>query len=202
MPTFRENPHLTDYISFQSPTLAHRIPRRTRSRGRRRYTTEIPHNRQGRQGHDLDSNPQRPGTHIIFTHLAFLTWLMTGPQIVYIPGMAINTARRLWGEDALEFDPYRWLTPGRMPPQSELTAGINGHYTFTEGPRLCVGYRLGQISTPRHVPRLSWADILLSSDVRAQGYPQRIGPELRAQPRSRGRHRHRRCCHDPDLRRR
>lgn len=31
-----------------------------------------------------------------------------------------------------------------MPHHSCLTGGINGHFAFIEGPRLCVGYRLGE----------------------------------------------------------
>ena len=60
----------------------------------------------------------------------------------YIPGLAINMNTRMWGADGHKFDPYRWIEPGRLE-SSNLTGGINGHFSFIEGPRLCVGYRLG-----------------------------------------------------------
>ena len=64
----------------------------------------------------------------------------------YIPVVAINSNSQVWGKDGRKFDPYRWIEPGRLPPSSSLTGGINGHFTFIEGPRLCVGYRLGESS--------------------------------------------------------
>lgn len=63
--------------------------------------------------------------------------------MIYIPTIAVNNNTRMWGPDAHKFDPYRWLEPGRLPASSSVTGGINGLFNFIEGPRLCVGYRLG-----------------------------------------------------------
>lgn len=49
----------------------------------------------------------------------------------------------MWGAGGLAFDPYRWLQPNRINPEL-LTGGINGHFAFIEGPRICIGYRLGE----------------------------------------------------------
>lgn len=64
-------------------------------------------------------------------------------QLIYTPVIPINTNPLVWGPNGDKFDPLRWIEPGRLPPQNELTGGVNGHYAFFEGPRMCVGYRLG-----------------------------------------------------------
>lgn len=57
-------------------------------------------------------------------------------SIVVCP-WAINTSAALWGDDAKEFKPERWLGPGRMN-----TGGADSNYavtTFLHGPRSCIG---------------------------------------------------------------
>ncbi|KAI0918769.1 hypothetical protein AcV7_006907 [Taiwanofungus camphoratus] len=68
-------------------------------------------------------------------------------QVIHIPftTMQVNTA--VWGPSAAEFHPERWITPGGVPPPSELPHGWSGLVTFCDGPRNCIGYRLGQQST-------------------------------------------------------
>ncbi|TDL23935.1 cytochrome P450 [Rickenella mellea] len=63
-------------------------------------------------------------------------------QVLQIPLMTINTNPKVWGEDAGEFRPERWLTPNAMPPSSELPHGWSNMVTFVDGPRLCIGYRI------------------------------------------------------------
>lgn len=57
--------------------------------------------------------------------------------------MAVQRDPSVWGEDAGKWDPERWLNPDRIPPANQLTAGVHGLFTFIEGPRTCIGYRLG-----------------------------------------------------------
>lgn len=50
----------------------------------------------------------------------------------------------MWGKDAKEFIPERWLDPARNPDTSGTLAAkdIQGHrhlLTFVDGPRLCLG---------------------------------------------------------------
>ncbi|TDL23928.1 cytochrome P450 [Rickenella mellea] len=63
-------------------------------------------------------------------------------QVFHIPLMTMNTNPKVWGEDAGEFQPERWLTPNAIRPSNELPHGWSNMVTFTDGPRLCIGYRL------------------------------------------------------------
>ncbi|KAF2092013.1 cytochrome P450 [Saccharata proteae CBS 121410] len=56
---------------------------------------------------------------------------------VIIPPWAVNVSKELWGDDALEFKPERWIGPGRAN-----TGGADSNYsflTFLHGPRSCIG---------------------------------------------------------------
>ncbi|KAL8913726.1 MAG: hypothetical protein Q9172_007223 [Xanthocarpia lactea] len=59
-----------------------------------------------------------------------------GTKIILCPG-AVNTSKALWGPDALEFNPERWLAPGNAN-----SGGAPSNYaflTFLHGPRSCIG---------------------------------------------------------------
>ncbi|OCK76578.1 cytochrome P450 [Lepidopterella palustris CBS 459.81] len=59
-----------------------------------------------------------------------------GTTIIICP-WAINSSKTLWGEDAKEFNPDRWMGPGRAN-----TGGADSNYsflTFLHGPRSCIG---------------------------------------------------------------
>lgn len=59
-----------------------------------------------------------------------------GTTVVICP-WAINTSKALWGDDAREFNPERWLGPGKAN-----TGGAESNYavtTFLHGPRSCIG---------------------------------------------------------------
>ncbi|RPD75636.1 cytochrome P450 [Lentinus tigrinus ALCF2SS1-7] len=63
-------------------------------------------------------------------------------QVFHIPFMTMHRNAAVWGPDAAQFNPARWLTPGGVPPPSELPHGWGGLVTFCDGPRNCIGYRL------------------------------------------------------------
>ena len=49
----------------------------------------------------------------------------------------VNTSKSLWGDDAAEFNPDRWMGPGKAN-----TGGAESNYafmTFLHGPRSCIG---------------------------------------------------------------
>ncbi|KAI4113095.1 MAG: hypothetical protein LQ345_005852 [Seirophora villosa] len=59
-----------------------------------------------------------------------------GTMIIVCPS-AVNRSKELWGPDASEFNPERWLGPGKMN-----TGGASSNYaflTFLHGPRSCIG---------------------------------------------------------------
>lgn len=56
---------------------------------------------------------------------------------VVLPVWAVNTSVALWGSDAAEFKPDRWMGPGKAN-----TGGAETNYamlTFLHGPRSCIG---------------------------------------------------------------
>ncbi|OBZ67495.1 11-oxo-beta-amyrin 30-oxidase [Grifola frondosa] len=63
-------------------------------------------------------------------------------QVFHVPFTTMNTNPDVWGPDAREFKPERWVTPGGVPPPSDLPHGWSGIVTFCDGPRNCIGYRL------------------------------------------------------------
>jgi cytochrome P450 len=67
-----------------------------------------------------------------------------GTQIMIVP-WAINKSKSLWGEDALEFKPERWLPKSDGDSKSAAASsggGATSNYafmTFLHGPRSCIG---------------------------------------------------------------
>ncbi|KAH9917917.1 cytochrome P450 [Epithele typhae] len=61
-------------------------------------------------------------------------------QRIFIPILTLHTLKDLWGPDALEFSPDRWLNP---PPEAMAhMPGVYGNLmTFLGGPHACIGYR-------------------------------------------------------------
>ncbi|KAJ3559691.1 hypothetical protein NM688_g188 [Phlebia brevispora] len=61
---------------------------------------------------------------------------------------ACNRSKALWGEDALEWKPERWLSPDGIP-SSVKNAGIPGVYsnlmTFLGGGNSCIGFKFSQL---------------------------------------------------------
>jgi cytochrome P450 len=66
-----------------------------------------------------------------------LSHFIPAKTTVIICPWAVNTSRHLWGDDAREFNPERWLGAGRAN-----TGGAESNYaitTFLHGPRSCIG---------------------------------------------------------------
>jgi cytochrome P450 len=64
------------------------------------------------------------------------TYVPRGTKIILCP-WAVNFSRELWGPDAAEFNPDRWMGPGKAN-----TGGAESNYailTFLHGPRSCIG---------------------------------------------------------------
>jgi cytochrome P450 len=58
---------------------------------------------------------------------------------IIISPWAINHNKQLWGEDAAEFNPDRWMAPGQT--NSGGAASNYAFLTFLHGPRSCIGQR-------------------------------------------------------------
>ncbi|TFK45671.1 cytochrome P450 [Heliocybe sulcata] len=61
-------------------------------------------------------------------------------DFVLLPIVAVNRAKEIWGEDALEFRPERW---DAIPESASKIPGVWGSvFSFLGGSRACIGYRL------------------------------------------------------------
>lgn len=73
-------------------------------------------------GETLDSIPVPKGTTVV------------------IPIRAINRSKTIWGEDAKEFVPERWLESEKgLTPNAKQIQGYHHLMTFSDGPRICLG---------------------------------------------------------------
>lgn len=88
-------------------------------------------------------------------------------QVFHIPFTTMHVNRGVWGENASEFVPERWIVPGGVPPLSELPHGWSGLVTFCDGPRNCIGYRLG-MSIMLHAPLVVLANVRPAHRVYAE----------------------------------
>ncbi|CAE6529926.1 unnamed protein product [Rhizoctonia solani] len=62
---------------------------------------------------------------------------------VFIPILAMNRVKEIWGDDAAEFKPERW---DNLPEAAKQMPGVWGHLmTFIHGNRACIGYRFALI---------------------------------------------------------
>ncbi|KAJ6458410.1 cytochrome P450 [Mycena vitilis] len=71
-------------------------------------------------------------------------------ESIFIPILAINRDRKIWGPDAMKFRPARWEEgPDRLaapPAGAHAIPGVWGHMlTFHGGPRSCIGFRFALV---------------------------------------------------------
>jgi cytochrome P450 len=59
---------------------------------------------------------------------------------VTVPIQALNRSKLVWGEDALEFKPERWLNDeAGVPKLAKEFQGFHHLLTFIDGQRTCLG---------------------------------------------------------------
>ncbi|CAK5283510.1 unnamed protein product [Mycena citricolor] len=88
---------------------------------------------------------------------------------VYIAIAGANHNPAVWGHDALEFNPERWLVPGSEPSSKWPSSGVFGDMmTFLGGNRSCIGFRFAQLEI-----KIVLA-VLLRSFKLSVSHPQRI----------------------------
>ncbi|KAL6303021.1 cytochrome P450 [Sparassis latifolia] len=61
-------------------------------------------------------------------------------QVFHIPFVSMQVNTDVWGPNAAEFVPERWIDSGGVLPPAELPHGWSGLVTFCDGPRNCIGY--------------------------------------------------------------
>ncbi|KAM6500936.1 Cytochrome P450 [Amanita muscaria] len=68
---------------------------------------------------------------------------VTKGQTIFIPILAINRSKDIWGEDAHDFKPERWQS---IPEAATSIPGVWGNQlTFLGGTRACIGYRFSLV---------------------------------------------------------
>lgn len=60
-------------------------------------------------------------------------------QSIIVPMRAINRSTDIWGPDAKEFIPQRWIDEGGIPAKAKEVQGHRHLLTFVDGPRTCLG---------------------------------------------------------------
>jgi cytochrome P450 len=62
--------------------------------------------------------------------------VLTKGTTISIQTEVMNRSQALWGEDAAEFHPGRWLEP--LPGGAQAIVGYHHLMTFLDGPKACV----------------------------------------------------------------
>ncbi|KZV67879.1 cytochrome P450 [Peniophora sp. CONT] len=65
---------------------------------------------------------------------------VTAGDAIVVPVLAMNRSTDIWGPDAGEFKPERWLDPHHPAPHVQ-NVPLPGLLSFSGGPRACIGFR-------------------------------------------------------------
>ena len=84
------------------------------------------------------------------------TWLPKGAVVMWAP-WAMGRSKNLWGEDADNFRPERWLVAGDGVERLTLkTVSPFAFPVFNGGPRACLGKRMAELLAAYVIARLIW----------------------------------------------
>ena len=88
-----------------------------------------------------------------FTHNIFVA----RGTLVSVPVSFVNRSNALWGPDAKQFRPERWLETNGATPQAQELQGYHHLLTFGEGPKMCLGklFAIAEIKVCCHQYRRS-----------------------------------------------
>ncbi|KAG1849944.1 cytochrome P450 [Suillus subalutaceus] len=88
--------------------------------------------------------------------------------LITISGAAINRSSAIWGPDAKEFKPDRWLTEDGISGKAKEVQGHRHLLTFVDGPRTCLGkdFAISEFKT------------VLSVLVKSFVFEMRDGPDI------------------------
>jgi len=65
-------------------------------------------------------------------------------QKVLVSNPAVDRLQCVWGPDASVWRPERWFETESLPSLDKLNIGWGRTFAFSQGPRSCIGYRLGE----------------------------------------------------------
>ena len=84
------------------------------------------------------------------------TWLPKGSVVMWAI-WAMGRSKNLWGDDADEFQPERWLIAGDEGEGLTLkTMSAFAFPVFNGGPRACLGKKMAELLAARVIARLVW----------------------------------------------
>ena len=80
------------------------------------------------------------------------TWLPKGAVVMWAP-WAMGRSRQIWGSDADDFCPERWLDPSSDQP---MTKSAFEFPVFNGGPRSCLGKKMAELLVVYVIATLIW----------------------------------------------
>lgn len=84
------------------------------------------------------------------------TWLAKGSVVIWVI-WALGRSKIIWGEDADEFKPERWLVPQNGTGSGILrTVGAFEFPVFNGGPRACLGKKMAELLAVYVIACLIW----------------------------------------------
>ena len=84
------------------------------------------------------------------------TWLPTGSIVMWVP-WAMNRSKHIWGENADDFRPERWLMwRAEGQPSTLLNKSAFEFPVFNGGPRACLGKKMAEMLALYVIASLVW----------------------------------------------
>jgi len=72
--------------------------------------------------------------------------------LLSVPVSFVNRSDALWGSDAKQFRPERWLETDDATPQARELQGYRHLLTFGDGPKMCLGklFAIAEVKVSYH----------------------------------------------------
>ncbi|KAL9104330.1 MAG: hypothetical protein Q9163_000721 [Psora crenata] len=104
------------------------------------------------------------------------TWLPKGSVVMWAP-WSMGRSKLIWGHDADDFRPNRWLIhASKDPAPSMMTKTASEFPVFNGGPRSCLGKKMAELLAVYVIASLLWTHEF--KEVH-EGAPQATGPKPR-----------------------
>ncbi|KAK0511642.1 hypothetical protein JMJ35_006215 [Cladonia borealis] len=83
------------------------------------------------------------------------TWLPKGAVVMWAT-WALGRSKKIWGDDADDFRPERWLVSGEGGGSALKSVSSYEYPVFNAGPRLCVGKKMAELLAVYVITNLVW----------------------------------------------